>query len=116
MRGVIAKPVRLVLQLAVLAWVVFGAVVLFGTYGPMDAASLPVGWPRLTRVVLAGAQDSSAAGFSLITFKEASGCGHRWPLDGGMQRAPLPAYFAVLGALLFAFINVGGPPVQRREH
>lgn len=113
----ITKALKLVARAAWVGWLVLGLVTLIATYGPWEARSLPAACPRMTRVVLPGAQDSSAAGLSLITFTEVSGFGSRYPLTGGAQKMPIPAFVIGLVVLLFIEVNIGGPPVvKHRDH
>lgn len=110
----IVKALKLVARVAWVSWLGVGLVGLAATYGPWEARALPAGCPHAVRVVLPGAQDSSAAGLSLITFKQISGFGRTYPLSGGAQLSPVPLF--ILGFLMLGFldINLGGPKVGKR--
>lgn len=112
----IIKALKLVARAAWVGWLGVGVVALVATYGPWEARALPAQCPHMQRVVLPGAQDSSAAGVSLVRFKQVSGFGHTWTLTGSSQLAPIPAFLAIFLALAFLDINLGGPRVgPRRE-
>ena len=110
-----SNPLKLVARTAWIAWTLVCVVTLVATYGPFEPAKIPQGVPRMTRVVLGGAQDSSAAAFSLITFREVEGFGHRRALTGGAQMAPIPLMGLIFLALGFIHINIGGPMVGKRK-
>jgi hypothetical protein len=113
----ITNTVGLVTRAAWVGWLLIGFVALLATYGPWDVKDLPKGTPQMKRVVIPGAQDSSAAMISLVRFTEVSGFGQRWPLQGGMQLAPIPGFLALLIALMFVDVSVRGPKVVRhRDH
>lgn len=109
------NPLKLVAQVAWIAWTLVCLATLAATYGPVEPAKLPSGTPRMTRVVLPGAQDSSAAALSLIKFSSVEGFGQRRALTGGEQFAPVPLMLLGFLALGFLYINFGGPKVGQRK-
>lgn len=113
----VTKVIKMVVKAAWAAWFVLGIVAFVVTYAGFDEKSIPAGCPRLQRIIVAGAQDSTKAGVALFSFKELDAFGNKYPLTGVEQKAPIPVFVIVFLALVFLDINLGGPPVvKHRDH
>lgn len=110
-----SNPLKLLARAAWIGWTVVVLVTLAATYGPVESAKLPAGTPYMTRVVLPGAQDSSAAALSLIRFSRVQGFGHHRTFEGASQFWPVPFLIGVWLFLGFLDINIGGPKVGKRK-